>query len=331
MGGLESDFDHSAMGRGGPPAIAVLIPCHNEELTVAQVISDFRRELPAAEIYVCDNNSTDQTAQRARAAGAHVSQERRQGKGWAVRSMLGSIAADVYILVDADGTYPANRVHDLLQPVIRGEADMVVGSRLQAQSRSEFKPLNRLANRMFLKAINLMFNAKLTDPQSGYRAFSRAFVDGVPLFAHGFELETEITVRALEHHMRVAEIPVNLGSRPPGSVSKLNLVSDGILAVGTMVSLFRDFKPLTFFGSVGLLLILAGFIPGGIVIREFVKTGVVLRLPSALLAVGLVLAGTVVISVGLVMHAGLRRAQERDYLFKVLNTKLNRWGGGPQS
>ena len=303
---------------GDGPSVAVLIPCYNEELTIGAVVRSFREQLPHAKIYVFDNNSTDRTIAEAKAAGALISSERRQGKGYVVQSMFGRVDADIYVMVDGDGTYPAEEIHKLLAPVLADEADMVVGSRLHEQSDSQFKSLNRFGNRLFLSLVRSTFKVEITDMLSGYRVFNRNFVKGVPLFGGGFETETELTIKALERGYRIVEVPVNLTNRPSGSFSKIRIVNDGFRIVNTILTLLRDYKPLTFFGSSGIVLILLGTIPGLIVIFEFFETGLVLRLPSAVLAVGLVLAGLLAITVGLVLHTIVRRSQEFDYQLRKL-------------
>jgi glycosyltransferase involved in cell wall biosynthesis len=304
------------------PRVAVLIPCYNEELTVGAVVRQFRAELPDADIYVFDNNSTDRTVEEAQRAGAHIAYERRQGKGYVVQTMFRQVDADVYVMVDGDGTYPPTDVHKLIEPVLRGEADMVVGSRLHEGAQSEFRSLNRLGNRVFLSVLNSTFKVKITDMLSGYRAFSRGFVKGVPLFGGGFETETELTIKALERGFRIVEVPCDLTSRPAGSFSKIRIVHDGLRIFSTILALFRDYKPLTFFGALGLALVAIGFVPGAVVIFEFFETGLVLRLPSAVLAVGLVLAGMLSMTVGLVLHTITRRSQEFDYQLRVLVDEL---------
>ncbi len=301
------------------PKTAVLIPCYNEELTIGQVVRDFRTEIPGAEIYVFDNNSTDRTAEQARAAGARVAYERRQGKGFVVQSMFCQVEADVYVMVDGDGTYPAGEVHKLIQPILLGEAEMVVGSRLMAASDSEFRLLNRLGNRFFLEVINFVFKVKLSDVLSGYRAFNREFVKSVPVFGGGFETEVELTIKALARGYRITELPVRLTSRPEGSFSKIHIVQDGLVILNTILTLLRDYQPLTFFGSMGLFLIVLGFVPGVVVIVEFIKTGLVPRLPSAVLAVGLVLSGMLLFVIGLVLHTITRRFQELEHQLKLRN------------
>ncbi|HLL74675.1 MAG TPA: glycosyltransferase [Pyrinomonadaceae bacterium] len=329
--------DYAAtVGRARParPVVAVLIPCYNEELTVAEVVRDFRAQLPGADIYVFDNNSTDRTVERAREAGALIFYEHRQGKGYVVQSMFRQVDADIYIMVDGDGTYPPAEVHRLIEPVLEGGADMVVGSRLHDQSSSQFKSLNRMGNKMFLSVLNSVFKVKITDMLSGYRVFSRRFVKGVPLFGGGFETETELTIKALERGYRVVEVPVDLTTRPEGSFSKIRIVQDGLRILNTILALFRDYKPLTFFGVVGLALGALSLVPGLVVVVEFFETGLVLRLPSAVLAVGLALAGMLSLTIGLVLHTIVRRAQESDHqlrtMFDELRKQIDRGRGGEE-
>lgn len=299
------------------PRIAILIPCYNEEPTIGQVVREFRAEIPGADIYVFDNNSTDRTVEQAREAGARVAYERRQGKGFVVQSMFCQVEADVYVMVDGDGTYPAGEVHKLIQPILLGEAEMVVGSRLLQTSESEFRLLNRLGNGFFLEVINFIFKVKLSDVLSGYRAFNREFVKSIPVFGGGFETEVELTIKALARGYRITELPVRLTSRPEGSFSKIRVVQDGLVILNTILTLFRDYKPLTFFGGMGLFLIVLGFVPGVVVILEFIRTGLVPRLPAAILAVGLVLSGMLLVVVGLVMHTITRRFQELEHQLKM--------------
>lgn len=294
-------------------SIAILVPCYNEELTVATVIADFQAQLPHATIYVFDNNSTDRTAEIASRAGAVVFQERRQGKGFVVQSMFRMVEADVYIMVDGDSTYPASEVRRLIAPLQRGEADMVVGSRLHTESNSTFRSLNLIGNRLFLSTLNSVFRVRMTDILSGYRAFSREFVKTVALVGGGFEVETELTIKALEAGFRVAEVPVNLTTRPEGSCSKIRPLHDGLRILGTIFALFRDYKPLTFFGTLAIVLVGLGLIPGGVVIAEYLSTGAVYRVPSAILAVGTVLLGMLMFTAGLILHSMTRRIREVEY------------------
>ena len=298
--------------------IAILIPCYNEELTVGQVVRDFRKQLPDADIYVFDNNSSDRTVEVARDAGARVAFEPRQGKGYVVQSMFREVDADIYVMVDGDDTYPPAEVHKLIAPVAAGEADMAVGSRFTSRSESEIRGLNRLGNRFFLNTINFIFKVNLSDILSGYRVFSRKFVKNIPIFGGGFETETELTIKALAHGYRIVERPVDLKARPEGSFSKIRVMQDGFLILNSILTLFRDYKPLTFFGLIGGLLVLIGLVPGTVVIVEFIKTGLVPRLPSAVLAVGLVLSGLLAMVVGIVLHTIARRFQELDHQLKIL-------------
>lgn len=309
------------------PRIAVLIPCYNEELTVASVVNQFRDQLPDADIYVFDNNSSDRTADEARRAGAIVAREMRQGKGYVVQTMFRDVDADIYILVDGDNTYPAAAVHRLTASILNDQADMAVGSRLHGQSQSEFKSVNRFGNRLILSVLNLIFKVRLTDILSGYRAFNRKFVKNLPLFAGGFEIETELTIKALEQHYRIIEVPIDLIDRPEGSNSKIRIFSDGFRILSTIFALFRDYKPLAFFGAAGLLLVAAGFIPGIIVILEFIQTQKILRMPSAILAVGLVLSGMLLLVVGLILHTMVRRFQELDHQLRTISEESRRHNG----
>lgn len=302
--------------------IAVLIPCYNEEKTVAGVVKDFRAQLPDAAIYVYDNNSIDRTAEEAARAGAIVRRETRQGKGNVMQSMFRQIEADIYVMVDGDGTYPADRVHDLIAPIEVGEADMVNGSRLHSLSTSSFKGLNLLGNKMFLFLLNTIFKVRLTDLLSGYRAFNRDLVKNLPLLSRGFDIETELTLKAIERNYRIIEVPVNLSTRPEGSESKIRIFRDGILIFNTIFALLRDYKPLTAFGSIGMFFIVLGFIPGFIVIREFILTRYISHVPSAILAVGLVVFGTIIAFIGLVLHAISRRFQEVDCQIQGLASLL---------
>jgi glycosyltransferase involved in cell wall biosynthesis len=310
------------MSPSGRPRVAILIPCYNEEVTVARVVAQFRAELPGADIYVYDNNSTDRTAEEALGAGAVVRHERRQGKGFVVQSMFRDVDADLYVMVDGDDTYPAEAVHQLLAPVREGRADMSVGSRLHAESQSEFRHLNRWGNRLVLAVLNAVFRARLTDILSGYRAFSRRFVKGVPLFGGGFEIETELTIKTVARGYRVVEVPVGLTHRPEGSHSKIRFVRDGLLILNTILALFRDYKPLTFFGGAGAVLVLSALAPGLYAALGLSDAEPFARTLAAVLFVGLVLCGLLSITAGLILHSIARRAQEFEYQLSVLSDEL---------
>jgi glycosyltransferase involved in cell wall biosynthesis len=254
--------------------------------------------------------------------------ERRQGKGFVVQSMFRRVEADVYVMVDGDATYPAEAVRSLVEPIRRGEADMVVGSRLHDGSSSKFRLLNRLGNRLFLFLLNWIFGVRLSDLLSGYRAFSRRLVRALPLLGGGFETETELTIKALQRGFGIMEVPVDLGQRPSGSFSKIRIVQDGWIILSTLLTLVRDYRSLRFFGSLGLLLIGLSLLPAAWVLSEFGETGTVHRLPSAVLATGLVLSGVLSITVGLVLHTIARHFQELDLRLQLLADDLRREGVG---
>jgi glycosyltransferase involved in cell wall biosynthesis len=318
--------DHLALVTDSSPAprVAVLIPCYDEEKTIAEVVRGFRAALPEAEVYVFDNNSRDRTVEEARAAGAKVYFERRQGKGHVVQAMFSKVEADVYVLVDGDGTYPADAVRALIAPVASGEADMVIGSRLHGEADSEFHLMNRLGNKMYLGLLRYIFGVEITDLLSGYRAFSRRLVRGVSLFGGGFETEAELTIKALERGFVTVEVPVNLRHRPAGSFSKIRIVSDGFRILFTMLALFRDYKPLGFFGGIGIALMVLALAPTAWVLDDFLRSGLVRRLPSAMVAVGMVLTGVISVSVGVILHTVARRFQDVDFHLKTLSEELQR-------
>jgi glycosyltransferase involved in cell wall biosynthesis len=311
-----------AEGAAGGRGVAVLVPCYNEEPTVARVVARFREELPAARIYVFDNNSTDRTVEEAKRAGALVFTERRQGKGYVVQSMFRQVDADFYVMVDGDDTYPPEAVHALLAPIVAGEADMSIGSRLHAESRSQFKRRNRLGNRLVRSTLNFIFRVELTDILSGYRAFSREFVKGLPLFGGGFEIETELTIKAVERGFRLVEVPVNLTHRPEGSHSKIQFLRDGFLILNTTLALFRDYKPLTFFGVVGLFFVLWAGLTGVLAAFGPATTSAA----AGLLAVALFLCGLLSLTAGLILHSIARRSQESEYYLRLLADELRAVG-----
>ena len=307
--------------------IALLIPCFNEEKTIASVVRDFRSRLPDADIFVYDNNSTDNTVREATAAGAIVRSETRQGKGNVIRSMFRQIDADIYVMVDGDGTYPADRAHDIIQPILSGDADMVCGSRLHSQSSSSFKRLNLAGNRIFNFLLNSLFRVRITDILSGYRAFSREVVKSLPVLSRGFEIETELTLKAIERNYRIVEVPVNLTERAEGSASKINILRDGILIFNTIFALLRDYKPFTAFGGAGLVLILIGLAPGIFVIHEFLTKGTIVHIASAILSLGFVLSGALLVFTGLILHSIARRFQELDRQLQGMYDVLTRFSG----
>lgn len=283
--------------------ICLLIPCYNEAMTIAKVVADFRRELPEAEIIVYDNNSSDDTSAEASRAGATVVREPRQGKGNVVRSMFRDVDADIYLMVDGDDTYPASAVRSVLEPVLRGEADMVVGDRLSNGSyyKENRRNFHGLGNNLVRNTVNRFFGVSLRDIMSGYRAFSRRFVKSFPVLSPGFELETEMTLFALHYRFRVREVPIDFSERPEGSFSKLNTFTDGTKVVRCILNMYRHYKPLKFFGIIAALLFIAALAVGIPVIVEYVKFGYVYKVPSAILASGLAIAGTLSFVCGLIL------------------------------
>jgi glycosyltransferase involved in cell wall biosynthesis len=282
---------------------AVLIPCHNEEATVAKVVDDCRAALPDAVIYVFDNCCTDATAEIARQHGAVVVSEPRQGKGYVVESMFDRIDADYYVMIDGDDTYPAEDAGKLLAPVLTGQADMVVGARLADYDNTSFRPLHVAGNNLVRWLVNLIFSARLTDIMSGYRAFNRRVVERIPVVSSGFEVETEMTIQMLYYRLKMVEVQVPYRGRPEGSVSKLNTFRDGFRVLWKTFSLFRAFKPLTFFGGIGLLLVALGLLAGLPPVFGYASTGQVARFPLAILAVGLVLLGFSCGFLGILLHS----------------------------
>lgn len=285
--------------------IAVLIPCHNEEATIAKVVGDFRSQLPQATIYVFDNCCTDATARIAADADALVLKEPRKGKGFVVESMFDRIDADAYLMVDGDDTYPAEQAQALLNPVLNGEADMTIGARLSTHTGDSFRPLHMAGNTLVRHLINRIFDANLTDILSGYRAFNRRVVHRVPIVSSGFEVETELTIQMLYYRLTMKEVQVPYRGRPKGSCSKLNTLCDGFRVLWKLFSLFRAFKPLTFFGGLGLVLLMLGLLAGIPPIHDYVTQPGhrVVHVPLAILATGLVLLSFGSGTLGLLLHA----------------------------
>ena len=271
--------------------IAVVIPCYNEIATIAKVVGDFHRELPAARIIVFDNNSTDGSAKAALAAGAEVIPEKRQGKGFVVSAIFQKVKADFYIMVDGDDTYPAESVHGLLAPVLNGQADMAVGQRLSDYTDAAFRPMHVRGNQVICSLINAIFNSNLQDPMSGYRVFNRSVALEIPIVAAGFDVETEMTLQMLYRHFKIVEIEVPYRARPKGSTSKLHTYRDGTRVVFKIFTLVQSYKPLTFYGGIGLFLLACGLIAGIFVIQDYITYQYIYRVPLAILATGLVMIG----------------------------------------
>jgi glycosyltransferase involved in cell wall biosynthesis len=293
--------------------IAVLVPCYNEEAAVATVVADFRKALPSAAIYVYDNNSRDRTATVAREAGAIVRSERRQGKGHVVRRMFADVEADIYVLVDGDATYDAPSAPRMIDRLLDDHLDMVVGLRVD-QVQAAYRLGHRTGNRMLTGFLASTFGHAFKDILSGYRVFSRRFVKSFPVLSDGFEIETELAVYALELSLPVAEFETPYYARPEGSFSKLNTWRDGIRILGTMVKLYRSERPLRFFAVIGGLLALAAVILAIPIVITFIETGLVPRLPTAVLSMGLMIMALLSVSSGLVLDTVTRGRREMKML-----------------
>lgn len=282
-------------------SVAVLLPCYNEEVTIGKVVRDFKASLPDATIYVYDNNSTDRTAEIAEAEGAIVRREPRQGKGNVIRAMFEDIDADVYVMADGDDIYPADAAPAMVAKVLEGY-DMVIGDRLSSTYFQENKrPFHNFGNRLVRGSINGLFGAHVTDIMTGYRAFNFTFVKTYPVLSRGFEVETEMTIHSLNNNLRLFEMPIQYRDRPEGSVSKLDTVGDGIKVMSTIFRMIREYKPLPFFGGLGLIIGIVGIVLCGTVTFEFAKTGVVTHFPTLIGAVMLVIAGLLLIIAGIIL------------------------------
>lgn len=304
--------------------IAVLIPCYNEELTIEKVIKDFRKELPDADIYVYDNNSKDKTAEIAVKNGAILKHEYKQGKGNVVRSMFYDIDADIYVMVDGDDTYPAEFVHQLIEPVVKGQADMCIGDRLSngTYQKENKRPFHEFGNNLVKKSINVLFKTDLKDIMTGYRVFNKKFVKNMPVMTPKFEIETEMSLYALDKGFVIKEIPILYRDRPEGSESKLNTVSDGIKVVKTIVKMYKDYKPLKFFTAIAVIMFLLGLIIGMPVIVEFIKTKYITKVPSAILATGLMILSVIIGQCGVILDTVVKINKE-NYQLSLLKYKQN--------
>ncbi len=265
--------------------IAVLIPCYNESATIEKVVKDYQKVLPEATIYVYDNNSKDHTDEIALKAGAEVRYETRQGKGNVIRTMFRDIDADCYLMIDGDDTYPAESARMMCELVLNDRADMVVGDRLSSTYFTENKrPFHNFGNKIVRWLINTLFDNHVKDIMTGYRAFSYEFVKSFPVLSKGFEIETEMTIHAVDKNFKIVEVPVTYRDRPEGSVSKLNTYKDGFKVLKTIATLFKEYKPLIFFSIFGLLFIILSVILGVPVLLEYFDTGLVAKFPSLIVA-----------------------------------------------
>ena len=298
--------------------IAVLIPCYNEAQTIEKVVTDAKHALPDATIYVYDNNSTDGTAEIAEKAGAVIRHEYMQGKGNVIRRMFREIDAECYLMIDGDDTYPLDCARDLVDKVLEHQADMVVGDRLSSTYFTENKrPFHNFGNSLVRGSINWLFHSDIKDIMTGYRAFSYQFVKTFPVLSKGFEIETEMTIHAVFNNMQIENVIVDYRDRPAGSESKLNTYSDGMKVIGTIIRLFRNYKPMGFFGLIALLLMIIAvgfFIP---VLAAFLQTGQVLKFPTLIVCVFTALAAIQSFFSGLIL-GNMTEKNRKDFEMNLI-------------
>jgi len=296
------------------PTIAVVIPCYQEALTIGKVVQDFRQALPEARIYVYDNNCTDATVANAKKAGAIVYREKRQGKGFVVASMFDQVKEDILVMVDGDDTYDASHVHKLLEPILRGDADMTVATRLTDYGEKSFRPLHVAGNRMICGIINWVFQSKVSDIFSGYRALTREAAAQIPITSWGFDVETELTLQALYRRLVIKELPAPYRARPEGSFSKLSTVSDGFRVLLKLFLIMKSYKPLTFFGIGSLVFLVLGLAVGYRPVYEYITERYVHALPSAILAASLIVMAFFSLGLGLILNSVNLRLLELEKL-----------------
>lgn len=303
--------------------IAVLIPCYNEEKTVEKVVTDFKRVLPEATVYVYDNNSSDRTSELAEKAGAVVRHEYQQGKGNVLRRMFREIEAQVYILVDGDDTYPAEAAPEMIQLVLEKNADMVVGDRLSSTYFTENKrPFHNFGNSLVRASINALFKTEIKDIMTGYRAFSYEFVKTYPVLSKGFEIETEMSIHAVQRNMQVDNVIIDYRDRPEGSESKLNTYSDGFKVLRTIMRLYRNYRPFGFFGSISGVLALISLLFMSPVIFTYFQTGIVPRFPTLIVCCFALIVALLLFMAGIILNSLLAQ-DARDFEFKL--NQVNRW------
>ena len=303
--------------------IAVLVPCYNESKTIKKVVEDYKKALPEADIFVYDNNSTDGTDKIAKEAGAIVKYEYKQGKGNVIRSMFRQIEADCYLMVDGDDTYPADNAKEMCDLVLEGKADMVIGDRLSSTYFKENKrPFHNFGNRIVRFLINFLFKNNVKDIITGYRAFSREFVKGYPVLSKGFEIETEMTIHAVDKNYKLVEIPVTYRDRPEGSISKLNTYSDGFRVLKTIAVLFKEYKPAMFFNIIAFLLFVISCILQIPVLSEYIKTGLVPRFPTLIVANMLLVMSLLLFITGLILQVIAKKHKENYEL--LMNLMYNK-------
>lgn len=304
----------------------VLIPCYNEELTIDKVIKDFKKELPEADIYVYDNNSTDKTNEIATRAGVNVIKEKRQGKGNVVRSMFRDIEADVYIMVDGDDTYPAEEVHKLIDPVMNEKADMVIGDRLSngTYGKENKRKFHGIGNSIVKYLVNIGYGSNIQDIMTGYRAFNKTFVKTIPVLSKKFEIETEMSLHALDKNLKIVEVPIIYRDRPEGSTSKLNTFKDGYKVIKMLFMIAKDYKPFLVYSIMSFIFFIASLILGIPVILDFYKTGLVNKFPTAILATGLMIISSMFLTCAIILDTIVNN-NKRNYEVNVnIITLLNK-------
>lgn len=300
--------------------IAVLIPCYNESKTIEKVVKDYKKALPDADIYVYDNNSFDDTDKIAKKAGAIVKYEYRQGKGNVIRTMFRDIDADCYLMIDGDDTYPAENAREMCDLVLDGKADMVIGDRLSSTYFIENKrPFHNFGNRIVRLLINKIFNNNVKDIMTGYRAFSYDFVKGFPVLSKGFEIETEMTIHAVDKNYKLVEIPVTYRDRPEGSVSKLNTYSDGFKVLKTIATLFKEYKPALFFNIFAFIMLVLALILGIPVVCEYFNTGLVPRFPTLIVSCIFLIISLLLWVTGIILQVIVKKHRQ---LYEILMNQI---------
>lgn len=305
----------------GDKKIAVLIPCYNEASTIKKVVTDFKKALPEADIYVFDNNSTDKTDEIAKKAGAIVEYEYKQGKGNVIRSMFKNIDADCYLMIDGDDTYPKENAREMCNLILEGKADMVIGDRLSSTYFKENKrPFHNFGNVLVRSLINYLFKSNVKDIMTGYRAFSYEFVKTFPVLSKGFEIETEMTIHALDKNFLLKEIPVEYRDRPSDSVSKLNTFKDGTRVLKTIARLFKEYKPMIFFGILSLIFLIISICFGTPVFIEYFQTGLVPRFPTLIFAGFMLIVSLLLLICGIILEVVVKKHRQLFEMF-LINTK----------
>lgn len=305
--------------------IAILIPCYNEAKTIEKVVKDYKKVLPTADIYVYDNNSSDHTDEIAYKAGAIVKYEYRQGKGNVIRTMFRDINADCYLMIDGDDTYPAESAQEMCDLVLSGKADMVIGDRLSSTYFTENKrPFHNFGNRIVRLLINKLFNNNIKDIMTGYRALSYDFVKGFPVLSKNFEIETEMTIHAVDKNYKIKEIPVSYRDRPNGSISKLNTYRDGIKVLKTIATLFKEYKPMGFFSIISLLLVLISLFFLIPVFEGYFKTGLVEKFPSLIVGCFIILTSILSLMCGIILQVIVKKDKQQ---YELLMTQIRTING----